>query len=78
MNKKVIIYSAPWCSGCQTLKGVLMKNGINYTEVDLDTPTGSITARENNIRSLPTTVVDSKVFIGSSEEVLNKILKEVS
>ena len=58
-QKKIIIFSAPWCSPCRMFKPVLDK-----ISTDLDIPCYTINideedslAQELNIRSVPTTMI---------------------
>ena len=58
-QKKIIIFSAPWCSPCRMFKPVLDK-----ISTDLDIPCYTINideedslAQELNIRSVPTTFI---------------------
>ena len=39
--------SAPWCTGCKTLKAALITAGIGFTEVDIDTPEGYDQSQRN-------------------------------
>ena len=36
MSVQVTIYSTPWCGYCHRLKGQLEREGISYTEVDIE------------------------------------------
>jgi len=51
------VYSAPWCSSCNTLKKIFNEINVEYVVVDIDTPEGSAKAQANRVRSLPTTVI---------------------
>lgn len=66
--KKVIVFSAKWCTNCTTQKAVLDKAGIVYEVIDVDAEMQK--AKEFSVRSLPTTVileddVKLKTFIGA-------------
>jgi len=70
----VVVYSAPWCSGCKTLKNSLNKAGIEFTEVDIDTPEGMTKAKELNIKSIPVTMIGELRYIGSKVETIKEII----
>lgn len=73
------MFSASWCSGCQSLKKMLSSNGISYTEIDIDKE--SEKAQDFGVRSLPTSVIINKdapgikcdMFVGADK--FNEILK---
>lgn len=72
--REVVVYSAPWCSGCKTLKAALGKAGIEFTEVDIDTPEGMTKAKELNIKSIPVTTIGELKYIGSKVETIKEII----
>jgi mycoredoxin len=36
MRDELTLYSTPWCGFCHRLKGQLEREGINFTEVDIE------------------------------------------
>jgi glutaredoxin len=72
--REVVVYSAPWCSGCKTLKAALSNAGIEFTEVDIDTPKGMTKARELSIKSIPVTTIGELKYIGSKVETVKEII----
>ncbi len=76
MSKEVVIFSAPWCSGCMTVKKVLYEKNIWFREINIDTEEGMNRARELGIRNIPVTFVEGKKFVGSSLQTIDMILKE--
>ncbi len=70
----VVVYSAPWCGGCKTLKNSLNNAGIEFTEVDIDTPEGMTKAKELNIKSIPVTMIGELRYIGSKVETIKEII----
>ena len=70
----VVVYSAPWCAGCKTLKAALSTAGIGFTEVDIDTPEGMTKAKELNIKSIPVTMIGELKYIGSKVEIIKEII----
>lgn len=78
--KKVIVFSATWCTNCNSQKLKLTQAGIEYEVVDVDKEMQK--AREFKVRSLPTTVivegntiVKQLTGITNTEEV-EKLLKD--
>ena len=72
--REVVVYSAPWCAGCKTLKAALSTAGIGFTEVDIDTPEGMTKAKELNIKSIPVTMIGELKYIGSKVEIIKEII----
>ncbi len=35
-NKKVIVFSAPWCPHCDNLKALLESNHVDFKELNID------------------------------------------
>lgn len=54
------VYSAPWCSNCDTLKKILNEINAQYNVIDIDTPEGGAKAQTNRVRSLPTTIIHAE------------------
>lgn len=36
MTDQITMYSTPWCGYCRRLKGQMEREGITYTEVDIE------------------------------------------
>jgi glutaredoxin len=53
------VYSAPWCSSCDTLKKIFNEMNVDYVVVDIDTPEGAAKAQQHRVRGLPTTVIQA-------------------
>jgi mycoredoxin len=59
MRTEFTMYSTPWCGYCHRLKGQLDREGINYTEVDIEKQPDAahIVERANGgSRTVPTVV----------------------
>ncbi len=59
MHAELTMYSTPWCGYCHRLKGQLAREGIGFTEVDIEqTPdAAAIVERVNHgNRTVPTVV----------------------
>lgn len=72
--KEVVVYSTPWCAGCKTLKAALSGAGIEFTEVDIDTPEGMTKAKELGIKSIPVTTIGGLKYIGSKVEAVKELI----
>lgn len=77
-ENKVVVFSASWCTGCKTVKKVLQEKGIEYIEIDIDTKEGMQLAKDNIVRNIPVTVVDGEKYVGSSPELIGKILEAIN
>lgn len=59
MHDELTIYSTPWCGYCHRLKGQLAREGIDFTEVDIEQEpdAAAIVERVNSgNRTVPTLV----------------------
>jgi glutaredoxin-like YruB-family protein len=63
---KVEIYSASWCGYCQQTKSYFRRQGIAFTEYDVesDKQAAQRLRRYNPRGGIPVTVIDGKVIIG--------------
>ena len=64
-ERKLTVFSAPWCSDCARFKKILDRNGISYGEVDVD---ADQKAREYMVGkagefSIPQLEVDGKAMV---------------
>lgn len=73
-NRTIKVVSAAWCSQCNVLKDMLTRNGVIYQVIDGDE--NMEFCMENNIKSLPTTLIyeedEVKIIhgVGKLEEYL--------
>ena len=60
--KKVEIYTAGWCPYCDAAKSLLAEKGVEFNEIDADTPSTRqvMTQRANGRRTVP------QIFIGDT------------
>jgi len=60
--KKVEIYTTGWCPYCDAAKSLLAEKGVEYDEIDADTPSTrqTMTQRANGRRTVP------QIFIGDT------------
>lgn len=56
------LYTARWCRDCREAKRFLDKNGIAYTEVDIENTPGAADALLRNVgkRAIPQFVIDGE------------------
>lgn len=54
-NRTIKVVSTAWCSQCNVLKDMLTRNGVIYHVIDADE--NMEFCMENNIKSLPTTLI---------------------
>jgi glutaredoxin len=79
----VIVYSAPWCTGCKVVKKALTEAKLEFTEVDISTTVGMQAAKLADVKSIPVTIIgdksveDVKVFLGSKPETVKAILEAI-
>lgn len=62
---EILVFSAPWCAACKTLKNKLQMKGVVYEEIDVDDPENESLVVAYKVRSLPTTIVlkDGEVIV---------------
>lgn len=81
---EVVVYSAPWCSGCKVVKKALTEANLAFIEVDIGTVEGMVAAKLADVKSIPVTLVgdnaiaDVKRFVGSKPETIKAILGAIS
>ncbi len=62
--KNNILFTAPWCSTCITVKDYMDKNGIQGVEI-INVDLHPKKATEYSIRGLPTMIQDDGRFVGA-------------
>lgn len=62
---EILVFSAPWCAACKTLKNKLQMKGVGYEEIDVDDPENESLVVAYKVRSLPTTIIlkDGEVVV---------------
>ena len=54
--KNITVYSGPMCNFCDAAKRLLLRNNLNYNEIDISTKEGlrdEMTKRANGRRTIP-------------------------
>jgi len=80
---QIKLFTAQWCSQCQSMKQVLNNMGLEFETIDIDTEQGSVLAQQHKVRSLPTTLLqigDSMtVVVGSKNKAfMEGLIQELS
>ena len=59
---ELLVYSAAWCRDCREAKRFLEKNGIPYTEIDIENTPGAAQEVIRNVgkRAIPQFVIDGE------------------
>lgn len=75
-TKKVIMYSTEWCGYCKKARKHFKKQGIRYTEYDID-KSKNARARYNKLggKGVPVILVGKKRMNGFSEVGFNRIYR---
>lgn len=61
------VFGATACPGCVTVKTLLGKRGIDFVEYDVNNVDDMEAAMAVGVRSIPTVVIGSNVYIGAKE-----------
>ena len=72
--KEIIVFGAPWCSGCKALKKALEDNNIPFEYVNVDDKPER--ASEEGVRSLPTTIIKAGKF-GEVHRIVGNKYQEI-
>ncbi|MEV1010302.1 mycoredoxin [Streptomyces sp. NPDC049881] len=79
MSGTVTMYSTTWCGYCRRLKSQLEREGIAYTEIDIEQEPSAVELVEkanNGNRTVPTVVVSPESG-GSEVTMTNPSLQQV-
>ena len=69
--KNIIVYSGPMCGFCDAAKRLLLRNNLNYNEIDISTKEGlrdEMTKRANGRRTIPQIFFDD-YHVGGYQEL---------
>ena len=60
LNREVIVYSAPWCGGCKTVKSYLDNHNVEYREVDVSVDHEAMDElKSHGYNSIPVVAINS-------------------
>lgn len=73
----VKVYSTPACSWCNTLKGYLRKNRIQFTDIDVsrDEQAASEMVRKSGQHGVPQTIINGEIIVGFDKQKLDRLLE---
>jgi len=75
-KKRVIVYSTPTCSWCNTLKSYLHKNGISFIDIDVsrDQKAAEELVRRTGQQGVPQTDIDGHIVVGFDKAKIDTLL----
>jgi len=75
--KRVTVYSTPTCSWCNTLKTLLRKNNIPYSDIDVsrDERAAQDLMRRSGQQGVPQTDINGQMVIGFNQQRLKELLE---
>lgn len=74
---KVKIYSATWCAFCHAAKEYLDKQGVKYTDLDVeqDPANGAAAVQKSGQRGIPVLDIDGDIIVGFDRPKIDSSLK---
>ena len=75
--KRVIVYTTPTCTWCNTIKTYLGENGIRYNEVNVasDPAKADEMVRKSGQQGVPQTDINGQVVVGFDKNRINELLE---
>ena len=75
-SKRVIVYSTPTCSWCNTLKTWLQKNNIQYSDIDVssDQRAAEQLVKRSGQQGVPQTDINGQIVVGFNQPRLKELL----
>ena len=76
---KVVLFSTAWCPYCAKVKALLQKQGVRYTELDVerDTRNADFQRQYMVVRGFPVLIVGSQIVPGYDEGAILAALKSL-
>ena len=76
---KVVLFSTAWCPYCAKVRGLLTKQGVRFTELDIEREGryADFQTQYMQIRGFPVLVVGNRVIGGYQEPAILAALKEL-
>lgn len=74
---KVKVYSATWCAFCHAAKEYLDKQGVGYTDLDVenDPANGAEAVEKSGQRGIPVLDIDGDIIVGFDRPKIDSALK---
>ncbi len=79
MQKRITVYSTPFCAPCERLKQYLNQHGVAYTAIDLMMDEEAADKLDDlGLRSSPVLEIDGQFYVGSqlTPDRLAKLLEQ--
>lgn len=75
-QKRVIVYTTPTCSWCNTIKRYFKETGIQYHEVNVaaDQKAAEEMVRKSGQQGVPQTEIDGQIVVGFDKARINTLL----
>lgn len=75
--KRVIVYTTPTCSWCNTMKSYLRKNHIRFTEIDVsrDQEKAREMVRRSGQQGVPQAEINGEIVVGFDQAKINRLLE---
>lgn len=76
-SKRVIVYTTPTCTWCNTLKSYLRENKIRYNEIDVsrDQNAAEEMTRRSGQQGVPQTDINGQMIVGFDKNKINRLLE---
>ncbi len=77
-DKKVVIYSTPYCHFCTLAKKYLSDKGVAYTEHDVarDETAAEEMVKKTGQMGVPVIIIGNEIVVGFDRPLLDKLLAE--
>lgn len=75
--KRVIVYTSPTCTWCNTIKSYLRKHNIRFREVDVtkDPNAAQELVKRSGQQGVPQTDINGQIVVGFDQNKLNQLLE---
>ena len=76
-SRKVVVYTTPTCTWCNTLKTYLKKNLVPFREVNVAADSAQLEAmvRKSGQQGVPQTEIDGQMIVGFDKSRINQLLQ---
>ncbi len=69
---RVILLTATWCPTCPPVKrfweNLADEQDIEYTEVDIESPEGTLLREEHHVQMVPSTIINNRLYFSGMPE----------
>ena len=75
-TQNITVYSATWCAFCHAAKDYFDKQGVAYTEVDVekDPARGAEAVEKSGQRGIPVIDIDGEIIVGFDRSKIDAAL----